>query len=800
MQVTACNIKKYRKLKMQQTRLIEDVNFLKRCRMNGVYPNFIKVRVSVSNTRSEKAATRARKVWLQNELRFKYSRLDEVSRDLYFLFGDIMNDVKNVSLDLWHQEVLEIDRICSRLMYEKKYVLNKKFRNLKPPFLVNSPQNQIAEKPNFVVNLSDKTFTETEMEFLNNGLKHKIVQKFPPIDDIVVNIESALDMAHLNETDKNEIRYQCKAVFDEANLRAPHPKFKRDDMKILKSIKEKDVFVMKPDKGKGVVIMNKDDYDGRMLKTIEEGPYIEMKIDGRWKDGSPLHKMENEVLSLLRDLMRNHGMKRSTYNSLVVSNPKMPVMYGLPKTHKSGDKMRPIVSNIKTPTSKISKYVVRKFNDLNYSKGLTVKNSIDLVEKIKDIELKDDEVLVSFDVVGLFPNVPLDVAFEAIEKFLNESNIDPNERETLLKLTKLCMTQNIFRFRDKFYRQQSGVSIGNSASGMVSDFFMAFFEMKIHNEPWFPEWWFRYVDDILAIVKRNMLRETLDRLNSFYPSIQFTMEVEENGSIPFLDLRIMRSGEKLEFSIYRKPTDSQMLINANSFHHESHKHAAFHSMIHRLLNVPMSPENFNVEWKYIQETAAINGYDPKVIKRIFMKHKRKSMMRSATSLSTAEETSNCNYVGIPYYGALTENLSRRLRQHGFKVGYQNPGKISDLLGSSKDKIEDPLKKSGIYILNCDNCEMKYIGMSKRSIQTRRDEHIGDCKKPLNPESAMAYHCISENHQIKDVKLLKEVDEKHKLNRWESLELHKHKDEKLANLYLQGNSPSFLFNFCQSKKS
>ncbi len=32
-----------------------------------------------------------------------------------------------------------------------------------------------------------------------------------------------------------------------------------------------------------------------------------------------------------------------------VSNPKIPTLYCLPKTHKPGNKMRPIASNIRAP-------------------------------------------------------------------------------------------------------------------------------------------------------------------------------------------------------------------------------------------------------------------------------------------------------------------------------------------------------------------------------------------------------------------------------------------------------------------
>lgn len=387
------------------------------------------------------------------------------------------------------------------------------------------------------------------------------------------------------------------------------------------------------------------------------------------------------------------------------------------------------------------------------------------------------------------------MAFEAIKDFLNRSQVQPNEKEIMLELTKICMFQNIFQYREKFYCQTSGVSIGNSASPMVSDFFMDAFEKKISAEEWFPSLWLRYVDDVFAIVKKDKLNFILDKLNSFFPSIQFTMEVEENSSIPFLDLRMTRNQGNLEYSIYRKPTDNQMLIHANSFHHPSHQHAAFHSMIHRLFKIPMSKENFELEWKYILDTAKVNGYDEKVVQKIFNKHQRKNLISQTTALELNQSEGIYNYIGLPFYGKLTENLSRRLKQHKIKIGYQNPRNLSDILGSTKDQNRDPLKKSGIYKLTCEDCDKIYIGLSKRQICIRRDEHVRDCSKPLNQESAMAYHCISENHTIKDIKLLREVNERYKLNCFESLELHKHRHKNLANFYLQGNSPSILFKFC-----
>jgi hypothetical protein len=84
-------------------------------------------------------------------------------------------------------------------------------------------------------------------------------------------------------------------------------------------------------------------------------------------------------------------------------------------------------------------------------------------------------------------------------------------------------------------------------------------------------------------------------------------------------------------------------------------------------------------------------------------------------------------------------------------------------------------------------------MTKRKLKERRKEHVQDCSKPLNQESAMAFHCITEDHKIKSgAILLKEIDEPYKLSEWESLHLNKHRNLNLANLYKEGNSPSVLF--------
>jgi hypothetical protein len=604
-----------------------------------------------------------------------------------------------------------------------------------------------------------------------------------------------LRKSDLCETAKVSARVDCLNVLERFRNR-DHPKWNRNEFKTLKEIREMEVLIMKPDKGKGVVILDKDDYEDRMLITLNEGPYEEVKKDGRWKDGNPIHKLEMEVLTLLKVLKEKKGLSQNLYRSLIVSNPKMPVMYGLPKVHKIGRKMRPIISNIKTPTSKISKYVTKRFEELQFYREFSIKNSFEFIEKTKDLIIGENEMLVSFDVVGLFPNIPLEEAFNGIKDFLATKDLSENEKEILMKLSKICMEQNIFQYRDKFYRQKSGAAIGNSASPIISEFFMDFFEKKLKNENWFPRVWIRYVDDVFAVIERDKLDLILTRLNSFYQTIQFTSETENEGQIPFLDLKLTRRNDgSVEFEIYRKPTDSQLFIREDSFHHQSQKHAAFHSMFFRLFKVPMSQGNFKKEKDYIMETGRKNGFAEKTLMKIFEKHRRKSLLQDLTSLRNTEreELQINGFVGIPFFGALTENLKRKLWKYGVKVGFQNPGKISDHLKPLKDKCRDHEMKSGIYRLRCADCDVEYYGLTKRRLGVRKREHMADCLKPLNEESAMAFHCISENHTMRsEIELMREVDEPHKLSVWESLFLHKNRNQNLANIYKEGNSPSILY--------
>ena len=54
--------------------------------------------------------------------------------------------------------------------------------------------------------------------------------------------------------------------------------------------------------------------------------------------------------------------------------------------------------------------------------------------------------------------------------------------------------------------------------------------------------WFRFVDDILVVWEhgQDSLKDFLAHLNSFDSNLQFTIELEDSGKLPFLDVLIIK--------------------------------------------------------------------------------------------------------------------------------------------------------------------------------------------------------------------------------------------------------------------
>ena len=99
-----------------------------------------------------------------------------------------------------------------------------------------------------------------------------------------------------------------------------------------------------------------------------------------------------------------------------------PKFYELPKVHKQGTPLRPIVSSIGAATYQTAKELSRILKPLVRKSRHHIQNNQDFLEDLKSIKISPDEVMMSFDVKALFTSVPIEPALKVIEKLLKKDN------------------------------------------------------------------------------------------------------------------------------------------------------------------------------------------------------------------------------------------------------------------------------------------------------------------------------------------------------------------------------------------
>ena len=109
-------------------------------------------------------------------------------------------------------------------------------------------------------------------------------------------------------------------------------------------------------------------------------------------------------------------------------------------------------------------------------------------------------------------------------------------------LFNLCTKEMHFSLNDRIYKQIDGVAMGSPLGPVLANVFMVELEKQVlpllTNKV---SSWERYVDDTFTFVKKGEIDNVIDILNGFHKDVQFTNEVEVNGSIAFLDVNVKRN-------------------------------------------------------------------------------------------------------------------------------------------------------------------------------------------------------------------------------------------------------------------
>ena len=607
-----------------------------------------------------------------------------------------------------------------------------------------------------IENLSSKVLTPEETHVLSKGPKFCLPQTQVNFAEIVSNVEAGIFGSRGAVENPDLLRGEVvKNILDFIPY---SPRLKNQETQTLKKLKkDPHIIITRADKGNKIVILDKTSYNTKVTDILSD-THTYKPIDS-----DPTDKFTRLVRKELGILQTERLITPQMYKLFYPKGCSAPKFYGLPKIHKDGVPLRPIVASYSSPTARLGKWLSTLFRPLMQTQTSYIRNSVHLVEKLKDIEIKKDTILASFDAISMYTSCDIKKCELALQRKL-EDNIDQIDYktldiETIMRLVRLCnSSSSYFRYNNQFFTQIRGLPMGTSLSPFLATFYMEFIEISaLENFPMKHRFWGRFVDDVISLWEHGgeSLNSFLTHLNTLDSNLQFTLELEHNHKLPFLDVLIFNKSPGLEFSIYRKPTHNDRYLHFSSNHSPCIKRGVVISLVDRVIRICSEP-HIDSELNYIKDILFCNGYPIKLLETI-IDRRRKKAEGSASGPQAPTDTvplvdDKKLFTVLPYIPKLSDKLKRILKKHKLSVAFKNSNITQNFFNNGKDKTS-PILGSGVYRIPC-SCGCFYVGRTQQQLGERLSEHKSSIDKAMRlrqrPEvfdSALAQHVYESPHHF-----------------------------------------------------
>lgn len=770
---TTSYLKKYSRTIEKLAKLTERATFLQKCRQMGLTPKHI--------------AHTTKHIHTLYNLSSISTEVERIEHNLQTKLLNVEIKETHITMTTTKKEIEELETKISNTLNETelssfKTQQWKKFKNIKSKnnrTLLSKIDNMKVDKmdelnfqfnENWFVNYTNIKFSRESKWLLSLGKKftlpiHK--NNFFPVP-LIADIEQWVQTIK-GDTEKEFARAKIANRISNYKRKLNNTDKEKiilgiyEDTKNFISEHKKEIIITTADKGNKTVILYKDEYEKKMKKLLEDkSTYKTTRLDPT----STLEKKNNNLLTeLLKD---NHITKWEKYKltSIAAASPQL---YGLPKIHKEGIPLRPIASSFKVPCYNLSQYIGKILQNI-ISPTYNVKNSMELKERIHDIKLDKNDIIVSFDVVSLFTNIPI---YLAIKNILDKWDVLEKHtsipRRKFLQILQFCLNDNnYFTYADKCYHQTYGMPMGNPLSPTIADIVLdALLDTaidKLNSDNVKIKYIAKYVDDIFAIIDKNDSEIILTTLNSYHNRVQFTVEMENNGEIPYLDMTIIRDDERLITNWYTKATSSGRMINYHSTQPQQMKLNTALNLIKKVNHI--SDDKYKKEnIRKVKEILTKNNYPENIIN---------SLINRPQNPNNNEPNKPTTFFSVPYIPRLTESqiLKTITKDDNTSFAHKSNQTIQKLFSKKTTTIDKLNQNNVVYEIKCkgnvnETCGKVYVGTTKRMLSVRVNEHAADIKNGRE-KTALSQH-IKEKHHAADFENIKILDREKRYNTRYTLE-------------------------------
>ena len=242
-----------------------------------------------------------------------------------------------------------------------------------------------------------------------------------------------------------------------------------------------------------------------------------------------------------------------------------------------------------------------------------------------------------------------------------------------------------------------------------------------------PEFYRRYVDDTFAMMKSVPVAEDfLSTLNSCHPSINFTTELASENKLPFIGMEGLKKGCKLETSVYRKPTNTGLLLHHQSHVDNRYKKSPLKTMLNRAFHLSSTWDSFKSECDHLKLIFTNLKYSESVIKS--------TICHFVTSVSSenpevqAQATNETTVHRVPFKDQKSADaVKKQLSDLSNKIDHTlqpvfKSRKIYEELKMCDPKPPIISQQYVVYNYICDLCDAEYVGYTSRHLHQRIDEH------------------------------------------------------------------------------
>ena len=354
------------------------------------------------------------------------------------------------------------------------------------------------------------------------------------------------------------------------------------------------------------MILNKDNYLSKIDTILADT--TKFKIINK----NPINDIKRRVNKLIE---AQNALQESIKLPKIIGDFQPGYLYGNVKTHKVGNPLRPIISQIPSPTYKLAKLlnnIITPYTPNQFS----LKSSDEFLDLLHSHP--NQGIIASLDVESLFTNVPiLETINIIISRVYNHPDLPPPKiPQHILEELLVCCTKEVpFRCpRGNMYVQIEGVAMGSPLGPCFANFYMGHIENIVLNDLGLkPSIYGRYVDDIfIQITDESQIISLKNALES-NSVLNFTYEMNVNNKLPFLDIMVDSSGTDFRTEVYHKPTDQGICLNFKSECIERYKQGTVFNYLNRAYKIASTWFEFNAEVCHLRQKLINNNYSNKFV-------------------------------------------------------------------------------------------------------------------------------------------------------------------------------------------